>query len=104
MVKRVLRAYEEGERARTPAEHMLRMTLDHAVTTAIYEQAPQHVTCARVPAVQIFRASNEGEYFFDGPKAQAVATLFEVDEHGNVSIPAPAPTARPAPGDDSPTP
>ncbi|WP_274644833.1 hypothetical protein [Pseudomonas serbica] len=104
MVKRVLRAYEEGERSRTQAEHMLRMTLDHAVTTAIYEQAPQHVTCARVPAAEIFRASNEGEYFFDGLKAQAVVTLFEVDEHGNVSIPAPAPTVRHAAEDESPAP
>ncbi|WP_338923948.1 hypothetical protein V0M98_37675 (plasmid) [Pseudomonas silesiensis] len=104
MVKRVLHAYEEGERARTPAEHKLRLTLDHAVTTAVYEQAPQHVTCTRVPAVHIFRASNEGEYFFDGPKPKEVVTLFEVDAEGNVSIPAPAPTVRRSLEDDSPSP
>ena len=89
--KRVLRAYEEGFAHTSNVEMKLRAALDHAVTTAIYEGAPQRVTFARVKAEQIFRASNEGEYFFDAPKALPVQTVFEVDAEGRVSIPTPAP-------------
>lgn len=89
--KRVLKAYEQGFAHTSHVEMRLRAALDHAVTTALYEGAPQRVTFARVKAEQIFKASNEGEYFFDAPKALLVQTAFEVDAEGRVSIPAPEP-------------
>lgn len=100
LAQRVLKDYEEGTQARTVEELMLRMTLNHAVTTAIYEDAPQHVTMARVPASKVFKATNEGEFFYDSETPTAVITLFEVDAAGNVSIPA-APKRE---LDDSPSP
>jgi hypothetical protein len=100
LAKRVLNDYEEGNQARSPEERMLRMTLDHAVTTAIYECEPQHVTMARVPASKIFKATNEGEFFYDAETPTAVITLFEIDAQGVVSIP-PAPKRE---LDDSPSP
>lgn len=100
LAKRVLNDYEEGNQARSPEERMLRMTLDHAVTTAIYECEPQHVTMARVPASKVFKATNEGEFFYDAETPTAVITLFEIDAQGVVSIP-PAPKRE---LDDSPSP
>lgn len=100
LAKRVLRDYEEGNQARSPEERMLRMTLDHAVTTAIYECEPQHVTMARVPASKVFKATNEGEFFYDAETPTPVITLFEVDAQGTVTIPA-APKRE---LDDSPSP
>lgn len=100
LAKRVLNDYEEGNQARSADERMLRMTLDHAVTTAIYECEPQHVAMARVPASKVYRATNEGEFFYDAETPTAVITLFEIDAQGTVSIPA----AQKRELDDSPSP
>lgn len=88
LAKRVLQGYEEGISAGGSAEKMLRMTLDHAVTTAIFEGSPQHVTTAVVLASKIFKASNEGEFFYDAELPVKVSTLFHVDAHGLVTMPA----------------
>ena len=45
----------------------LKFARGHAEHTAVVEEEPAHVMRARVPAIQVFAASNVGEYFYDGP-------------------------------------
>ncbi|MBD8088455.1 hypothetical protein IFT48_00425 [Pseudomonas fluorescens] len=87
--KRVLRAYEEGERSRAGMDMVIRKALDHAVTTAVYEQEPQKVAFTNISNKMIYKAPNEGEWFFDSNKPQSVVTLLEVTADGQVSLAAP---------------
>jgi hypothetical protein len=86
--RRVLKDYEEGNQARNATERMLRLTLDHAVTTAIYEAAPQHVTTALVLASRVYKASNGDEFYYDALDPAKVVTLLQVDAKGMVTVPA----------------
>ena len=88
LARRVLKGYEDGSPASGSAEKMLRMTLDHAVTTAIFEGSPQHVTTAVVLASKVYKASNEGEFFYDADMPTKVSTLFHIDGQGLVTMPA----------------
>ena len=88
LAKRVFQGYGEGIPAGSSAEKMLRMTLDHAVTTAIFEGSAQQVTTAVVTATKVFKASNEGEFFYDSDMPTKVSTLFHVDAQGLVKMPA----------------
>lgn len=83
----VVRAYEEGDESRTTLQRVLRKTLDHAVTTAVYEQQPQHVAVAVAPSSSLFRAPNEGEFFYDSPTPLRMQPMILVNEHGEVSLP-----------------
>ncbi|MDT8924769.1 hypothetical protein RBE51_18405 [Pseudomonas taiwanensis] len=85
----VVRAYETGDAPRNNLERMLTKTLEHAVTTAIYEELPQHVTAAMASSAHLFRATNEGEYFYDAPRPLKMKRLICVSQHGEVSLPAP---------------
>jgi hypothetical protein len=86
----VIKAYENGDAPRTRLQKMLAKTLEHAVTTAIYEGLPQHVTFALASTSELYRAPNEGEFFFDSPKPLKMQSLICVDEHGALSLPNPA--------------
>lgn len=85
--KKVVKAYENGTQLTSPLDRAIMKTLEHAVTTACYECAPQHVTCAVVQNNVLYSASNSGEYFYDGESPIKVTTLIKVDEHGAVSLP-----------------
>lgn len=95
--KRVLRAYEEGGVVHGRMEKALLAALSHAVTTAVYECAPQRVTFVNVSNHVVFQAPNPGEYFIDQSKPLPVVTLLEVSEAGAVTLPAPARTHTPEP-------
>lgn len=84
--KRVLRAYEEGEKSRAGIDMVIRKTLDHAVTTAVYECEPQKVTFANISNKMIYKAPNEGEWFFDSAQPLSVVTLLEVSADGQVTL------------------
>jgi hypothetical protein len=88
LARSVLKGYEDGSPANGSVEKMLRMTLDHAVTTAIFEGSPQHVTTAVVLASKVYKASNEGEFFYDADVPTKVSTLFHIDAQGLVTMPA----------------
>lgn len=84
--KRVLKAYEEGDTLRTPIERAMMKTLEHAVTTAIYEGEPQQVAFAVLSSSDVYKAPNEGEFFFDASKPAPATPLFRVDEQGMVTL------------------
>jgi hypothetical protein len=84
--KRVLKAYEDGNTLRTPLERAMMKTLEHAVTTAIYEGEPQQVAFAVLSSSDIYKAPNEGEFFFDASKPAPAMPLFRVDEQGMVAL------------------
>ena len=84
--KRVLRAYDEGDQVRSGLDLTIKKALDHAVTTAIYEQEPQKVAFASISNKMVYKAPNEGEWFFDSPTPQSVVTLLEVSADGQVSL------------------
>jgi hypothetical protein len=88
LARRVLNSYEDNVPTSGSSEKILRMTLDHAVTTAIFEGSPQHVTTAVVLASKVYKASNEGEFFYDADLPTKVSTLFHIDAQGVVTIPA----------------
>lgn len=100
LARHVLQGYEQGFPVGSGAEKVLRMTLEHAVTTAIYEKQPQHVTTAVVRATKVFKARNEGEFFYDADMPTKVSNLFHIDAQGVVTMP----TAPKRELDESPSP
>lgn len=84
--KRVMKAYENGDPLSRPIERMMLKTLEHAVTTAIYEGEPQQVSYAVLSNQHLFQAPNTGEFFFDADTPVRVTKLFEIDANGNVSV------------------
>jgi hypothetical protein len=94
VAKAVVSAYEDGDMPRTQLQRMLMKTLEHAVTTAIYEGAAQHVTYALASTADLYRAPNEGEFFFDSPEPLKMQVLICVNECGEVSLPVSAPVVK----------
>lgn len=86
LAKRVLKCYENEELPRTVMERALLNTLNHAVTCAVYNGTSQHVTSAVVQNNKLFKARNDGEFFYDGDAPVKVKSLLLVNEHGEVSL------------------
>lgn len=88
MAKNVVAAYENGDSSRlfSSTEKALYKTLEHAVTMAVSSCKPQHVTVAVVDNKHLYKARNEGEFFYDADKPKKVDTLIEVDAEGIPSL------------------
>ena len=84
--KRVMKAYENGDPLSRPIERMMLKTLEHAVTTAIYEGEPQQVSYAVISNHHLYQAPNTGEFFFDADTPAKVTKLFEIDAQGTVNV------------------
>lgn len=85
-VMSVLNNYEEGEECRSRDERILMKTLEHAVTSAIYQGNNYRIVVAEVPANQVFHATNPGEFFYGGKEPAHAQTIMMVDHDGNPSI------------------
>lgn len=84
--QRVVQAYENGDEVRSHMDRTLMATLAHAVTTAIYEDAPQHVNVGVAPTSKLFQAPNEGEYFYDSVEPLPMQSLITVSAMGEISL------------------
>lgn len=84
--KRVLKAYEEGNPVRPGLEKALMKTLEHAVTTAIYEEEVQNIGFCITSSTNVYKASNEGECFYDAESPLPVKMLFEISPQGDVAL------------------
>lgn len=84
--QRVVQAYENGDELRSHMDRTLMATLAHAVTTAIYEASPQHVCVGVAASSKLFRASNEGEYFYDSIEPLPMHSLITVNAMGEISL------------------
>lgn len=93
MAKRVVDAYVSGDRSKlySSTEKSLMLTLDHAATMALSQSEPQHVTVAVVDNKHLYRASNEGEFFYDAINPHRVESLIDVSAEGAPSLSATAP-------------
>lgn len=84
-IKRVLNDYEEGERPMANRSRILMKTLEHAVTSAIYQGNPYRIVVSSVPANQVFHATNTGEFFYAGDEPAETETIMMVDSEGQPS-------------------
>lgn len=86
-VRRVLRDYEEGDKPASQRGRALMKTLEHAVTSAIYQGNPYRIVVSAVPASDAFQATNAGEYFYGGDKPVSGETIMMIDSDGIPSRP-----------------
>lgn len=84
--ERAMKLYEDEVEPRTQTDRALLNAINHAVTTAIYEGEPQHVTTVIVSSDKVFEAQNPGEYFYDAERAVMARSLIIVDSDGQLRL------------------
>lgn len=72
---------DEGEELTTPAQRRVGWVAAHAQSMAVSYDESHHVIVASVKSSDVYKATNEGEYFYDGPIIQG-KVVFGVHQMG----------------------